>query len=90
MRGQIVDLRLEDRLELETVAPIPWWVRAVLVGFALLFGLMVLWLLGLTDDRGAGAVIMAVFPALVAIRLLVAAVRGTWTWTLSWRNLFRV
>lgn len=60
---------------------LPGWMRIVAVGFALLFGFLTYWLTGRVDELGRPAGLGAVIAGILAVVLLVGAVRGElWKW----------
>jgi len=61
----------------------PPWMRIVAVAFALLFGSLTYWLAGRVDESGRLAGLGAAFAGVLAVVLLVGAVRGK-RWKRVW------
>ena len=66
-------------VRLESSTPLPSWARFAAVAFALLFGVLTWWVAGLVASAGTEAVLVAIGTGLIALRLLIAAIQGEWT-----------
>jgi hypothetical protein len=67
-------------VRLEEAVRIPWWARVIAAVFAVLFGLMSYWMVGLISVAGAEAAVAAVIAGAIAAKAGVSAVLGRWKW----------